>query len=117
MSGTSNKPNRLAHFAALVGAGATAATVAHVAANRKSSAPPSGPRGGMPFATDSAFVGLIESVAAATAKAETIEAVVEPFLVRIGFLTRTPRGRVATPQAWQHFGLTHSQASLTLDNL
>ena len=44
------------------------------AASRKPSAPPAAPtepRGGMPFATDSAFVGLIESVAAATAKAET----------------------------------------------
>src|SRR3712207_5704619 len=72
MPGTSNKPNRLAHFAALVGAGATAATVARVAAGRNKSAS-SAPRGAMPFATDSAFVALIESVAAATAKAETIE--------------------------------------------
>ncbi len=37
--------------------------------------------------------------------AETIEAVVEPFLVRAGLLSRTPRGRVATPAAWEHFGL------------
>jgi Holliday junction DNA helicase RuvB len=29
----------------------------------------------------------------------------EPFLVRMGFLARTPRGRVATPAAWQHLGL------------
>ena len=37
---------------------------------------------------------------------ETVEEVAEPFLVRNGFLARTPRGRVATPGAWQHLGLT-----------
>jgi holliday junction DNA helicase RuvB len=31
--------------------------------------------------------------------------VAEPFLVRSGFLARTPRGRVATPAAWRHLGL------------
>ena len=36
---------------------------------------------------------------------ETVEEVAEPFLVRCGFLARTPRGRVATPAAWQHLGL------------
>ena len=41
-------------------------------------------------------------------EAETIEAVVEPFLVRIGLITRTPRGRVATPAAWRHFGLSRA---------
>ena len=95
MSGTSNKPNRLAHYAALVGAGATAATVAHLAATRKSSAPPaapSEPRGGMPFATDSAFVGLIESVAAATAKAETIEDAVHACVEHVCRWTGWPVG-------------------------
>jgi Holliday junction DNA helicase RuvB len=37
---------------------------------------------------------------------ETVEEVAEPFLVRSGLLARTPRGRVATPAAWQHLGLT-----------
>jgi Holliday junction DNA helicase RuvB len=37
-------------------------------------------------------------------EAETIEAVVEPFLVRQGFIIRTPRGRVATALAWRHLG-------------
>jgi Holliday junction DNA helicase RuvB len=37
---------------------------------------------------------------------ETVEEVAEPFLVRMGFLARTPRGRVATPAAWLHLGLT-----------
>jgi Holliday junction DNA helicase RuvB len=36
---------------------------------------------------------------------ETVEEVAEPFLVRMGFLARTPRGRVATPAAWRHLGL------------
>jgi holliday junction DNA helicase RuvB len=36
---------------------------------------------------------------------ETVEEVAEPFLVRAGLLARTPRGRVATPGAWQHLGL------------
>jgi len=36
----------------------------------------------------------------------TIEEVIEPFLLQQGFLARTPRGRVATAVAWQHFGLT-----------
>jgi holliday junction DNA helicase RuvB len=36
---------------------------------------------------------------------ETVEEVAEPFLVRAGLLARTPRGRVATPAAWQHLGL------------
>jgi Holliday junction DNA helicase RuvB len=37
---------------------------------------------------------------------ETVEEVAEPFLVRSGFLARTPRGRIATPAAWEHLGLT-----------
>ena len=37
---------------------------------------------------------------------ETVEEVAEPFLVRNGFLARTPRGRVATAAAWGHLGLT-----------
>ncbi len=36
---------------------------------------------------------------------ETVEEVAEPFLVRLGLLARTPRGRVATPAAWAHLGL------------
>jgi Holliday junction DNA helicase RuvB len=35
-----------------------------------------------------------------------VEEVAEPFLVRNGFLARTPRGRVATPAAWAHLGLS-----------
>jgi len=48
----------------------------------------------------------VESVAAAIGEERgTIEDVIEPFLIQQGFLMRTPRGRVATRHAWQHFGL------------
>jgi holliday junction DNA helicase RuvB len=36
---------------------------------------------------------------------DAIEDIYEPFLIQIGFLDRTPRGRVATPRAYQYFGL------------
>jgi Holliday junction DNA helicase RuvB len=39
-------------------------------------------------------------------EAQTVEEVAEPFLVRAGLLARTPRGRVATPAAWAHLGLS-----------
>jgi Holliday junction DNA helicase RuvB len=44
---------------------------------------------------------------------ETVEEVAEPFLVREGLLARTPRGRVATPAAWAHLGLTAPRSSAT----
>jgi Holliday junction DNA helicase RuvB len=62
-------------------------------------------------------VGLNTLAVSVGEEPETIESVVEPFLVRIGFLTRTPRGRVATAAAWRHFGLSNPQAALTLDDL
>ncbi|KGJ79202.1 ATP-dependent DNA helicase RuvB [Cryobacterium roopkundense] len=62
-------------------------------------------------------VGLNTLSVSVGEESETIEAVVEPFLVRIGFLTRTPRGRVATAEAWRHFGLRNPQVDLTLDDL
>jgi len=39
-------------------------------------------------------------------ESETIESICEPFLLRSGLLARTPRGRIATPAAWLHLGLT-----------
>ncbi|MCB0911288.1 MAG: Holliday junction branch migration DNA helicase RuvB, partial [Propionibacteriaceae bacterium] len=51
-------------------------------------------------------VGLTTLALAVAEEAETVEEVAEPFLVREGFLMRTPRGRVATRRAWQHLGLT-----------
>jgi Holliday junction DNA helicase RuvB len=55
---------------------------------------------------DGGPVGLNTLAVSVGEEAETIESVVEPFLVRIGLLTRTPRGRVATREGWRHFGLT-----------
>ena len=54
---------------------------------------------------DGGPVGLA-AIAAATAEEEdTIEEVYEPYLMQLGFLERTARGRVATRLAWQHLGL------------
>lgn len=50
-------------------------------------------------------VGISTLAVAVGEERETVEEVAEPFLVRNGFLARTPRGRVATPAAWQHLGL------------
>jgi Holliday junction DNA helicase RuvB len=50
-------------------------------------------------------VGLSTLAVAVGEEAETIETVSEPFLVRLGLLMRTPRGRLATPAAWRHAGL------------
>lgn len=49
-------------------------------------------------------VGLSTLAVSVGEEAETIESVVEPFLVRAGLLTRTPRGRVATQLGWEHVG-------------
>ena len=49
-------------------------------------------------------VGLDTIGAAIGEESDTIEDVYEPFLIQNGFLNRTPRGRVATPAAYQHFG-------------
>jgi Holliday junction DNA helicase RuvB len=51
-------------------------------------------------------VGLATLAVAVGEEAETVETVAEPFLVREGFMARTPRGRAATALAWQHLGLT-----------
>ena len=51
-------------------------------------------------------VGIDNLAAAIGEDRETLEDVVEPYLIQQGFLQRTPRGRVATLLAWQHFGLT-----------
>ena len=50
-------------------------------------------------------VGLGTLAVAVGEEIETVQEVAEPFLVRAGLLARTPRGRVATPAAWQHLGL------------
>ncbi len=50
-------------------------------------------------------VGLSTLAVAVGEERETVEEVAEPFLVRRGYLARTPRGRVATPLAWRQLGL------------
>jgi len=48
----------------------------------------------------------VQTLAASTAEEiETIEEVHEPYLLRLGFIERTPRGRVATARAYEHLGL------------
>ena len=54
-------------------------------------------------------VGLSTLAISVGEERETVEEVAEPFLVRQGFLMRTQRGRVATPAAWTHLGLTPSR--------
>ncbi len=49
-------------------------------------------------------VGLNTLAMAVGEERETVESVAEPYLVRIGFMHRSPRGRAATPAAWQHLG-------------
>ena len=66
---------------------------------------------------DGGPVGVDSLAAAISEERGTIEDVVEPFLIQSGFIARTPRGRIATRTAWQHFGLqppTGSVAQATL---
>jgi holliday junction DNA helicase RuvB len=58
-------------------------------------------------------VGLDNLAAAIGEERDTIEDVLEPFLIQQGYLMRTPRGRVATQQAYQHFGLPVPKALAT----
>lgn len=51
-------------------------------------------------------VGLSTLAVAVGEEPETIETVAEPYLVRQGFIVRTPRGRVASAAAWSHLGVT-----------
>jgi holliday junction DNA helicase RuvB len=50
-------------------------------------------------------VGLDNVAAAIGEESDTIEDVIEPYLIQQGYLQRTPRGRIASAQAYQHFGL------------
>jgi Holliday junction DNA helicase RuvB len=50
-------------------------------------------------------VGLNTIAAAISEEKDAIEDIYEPYLIQIGFLDRTPRGRMATPRAYQYFGL------------
>jgi len=50
-------------------------------------------------------VGLDNLAAAIGESSDTIEDVLEPYLIQQGYLQRTPRGRMASASIWQHFGL------------
>ena len=54
---------------------------------------------------DGGPVGVNSIAAAISEEKDAIEDIYEPFLIQIGFLDRTPRGRVATPRAYGYFGL------------
>jgi Holliday junction DNA helicase RuvB len=58
--------------------------------------------------------GLTTIATAVSEDAGTIEEVYEPFLIKEGFLKRTPRGRVVTPKSYNHFGrqIIENQQSL-----
>jgi Holliday junction DNA helicase RuvB len=59
-------------------------------------------------------VGL-EAIAAATGEdSRTIEEVYEPYLLQIGFINRTARGRVATPNAYEHLGYRPESSQTSL---
>ncbi|MFV0319415.1 MAG: Holliday junction branch migration DNA helicase RuvB [Microbacterium sp.] len=62
-------------------------------------------------------VGLSTLAVAVGEEAETVESVVEPYLVRIGFIGRTPRGRTATPAAYAHLGGARAESVLGFDDL
>jgi Holliday junction DNA helicase RuvB len=55
---------------------------------------------------DGGPVGIDSLAAAVGEERGTIEDVIEPYLIQQGFLMRTPRGRMATPMAWRHLGLS-----------
>jgi Holliday junction DNA helicase RuvB len=50
-------------------------------------------------------VGLGTISASIHEEKDSIEEIIEPYLIQIGFLDRTPRGRLATPRAYEHFGI------------
>jgi Holliday junction DNA helicase RuvB len=59
-------------------------------------------------------VGLSTLAIAVGEETETVESVAEPFLVRNGFMARTPRGRIATALGWEHVGRTPPAGTVTL---
>jgi holliday junction DNA helicase RuvB len=59
-------------------------------------------------------VGVSTLAAALSEEPDAIEEIYEPFLIQIGFLNRTPRGRVATMLAYEHFGITPNRKQSSL---
>jgi Holliday junction DNA helicase RuvB len=58
---------------------------------------------------DGGPVGLETIAAALSEESDTIMDVVEPYLLQLGFLNRTPRGRVATRRAYEHLGIPYEE--------
>src|SRR5205085_7611210 len=59
-------------------------------------------------------VGVNTLAAALAEEQDAIEEIYEPFLIQIGFLNRTPRGRIATQLAYEHFGITPNRRQSSL---
>ncbi len=59
-------------------------------------------------------VGVNTLAAALAEEPDAIEEIYEPFLIQIGFLNRTPRGRIATMLAYEHFGITPNRRQSSL---
>ncbi len=59
-------------------------------------------------------VGVNTLAAALAEEPDAIEEIYEPFLIQIGFLNRTPRGRIATVLAYEHFGITPTRRQTSL---
>ncbi|MEG6522187.1 Holliday junction branch migration DNA helicase RuvB [Desulfotomaculum sp. 1211_IL3151] len=55
-------------------------------------------------------VGLDTIAAAISEETDTVEDVLEPYLMQLGLITRTPRGRIVTPQAYKHLGIPMAKA-------
>jgi holliday junction DNA helicase RuvB len=66
---------------------------------------------------DGGPVGVDSLAAAISEERDTIEDVLEPYLIQQGFLMRTSRGRIATKTAWQHFGLDAPKDALQDNDL
>ena len=62
-------------------------------------------------------VGLETLAATINEEAVTLEDVYEPYLMQIGFLTRTPRGRCVTAKAYQHLGLSAAGGEAAMDQI
>jgi len=63
---------------------------------------------------DGGPVGVDNLAAALSEERDTLEDVIEPYLIQQGFIMRTPRGRIATRLAWQHFGLDYPDSKKKL---
>jgi Holliday junction DNA helicase RuvB len=62
-------------------------------------------------------VGLSTLAAAVGEEPDTLEDVYEPFLLQLGFLARTPKGRQATPRAFEHLGVAPGAGTARQDGL